>query len=105
MPLDQAPIALGLLRPTVPNITEDNQQDDGDGANVDLGAVQNQMLGIFHGRLTELGKSSRYIESLPDEVKLIIEGLGSVQVKHNELQNQYKRECLVLEKKVRYDCL
>lgn len=76
MPLDQAPIALGLLRPTVSNITEDNQKDYGDGADVDLGAVQNQMLGIFHGRLAELGKSSRYIESLPDEAKLIIEGSG-----------------------------
>ena len=105
-PLNQAPIALGLSRPTVPDITEDNEQDDGDGAEVDLGAVQNQMLGMVHGRLAELvGKSSGYIESLPVEVKLNIEGLKGIQVKQNELQNQYKRECLELEKKVSCDCL
>jgi len=105
-PLNQAPISLGLSRPTVPDITEDNEQDDGDGADVDLGAVQNQMLGMVHGRLAELvGKSSGYIESLPVEVKLNIEGLKGIQVKQNELQNQYKRECLDLEKKVRCDCL
>ncbi|EDR06222.1 nucleosome assembly protein [Laccaria bicolor S238N-H82] len=99
-PLNQAPIALGLSRPTVPDITEDNEQDEGDGADVDLGAVQTQMLGMVHGRLAELvGKSSGYIESLPVEVKLNIEGLKGIQVKQNELQNQYKRECLELEKK------
>jgi nucleosome assembly protein 1-like 1 len=34
-------------------------------------------------------------------VKLNVEALKGVQVKQTELQNQYKRECLELEKKVR----
>ncbi|KAG6804858.1 hypothetical protein H0H93_006518, partial [Arthromyces matolae] len=32
-------------------------------------------------------------------VRLSVEALKGVQVKQNELQNQYKRECLELEKK------
>ena len=64
------------------------------------------MLGLVHGKLSGLvGKSSGYIESLPVEVKKNIEGLKGVQVKQVELQNQYKRECLELEKKVRRRCL
>ena len=60
------------------------------------------MLGLVHGKLSGLlGKSSGYIESLPVEVKKNIEAVKGVQVKQIELQNQYKRECLELEKKVR----
>ena len=55
----------------------------------------------MQGRLAGLlGKSSGYIESLPDGAKKTLEALKGVQVKQNELQNQYKRECLELEKKV-----
>ncbi|KAF8067010.1 nucleosome assembly protein [Lyophyllum atratum] len=97
-PLNQAPIALGLSRPTVPDIAEDNEHDDEDEG--ELSAFQQQMLGMVHGKLAGLvGKSSGYIESLPVEVKLSVEALKGVQVKQNELQNQYKRECLELEKK------
>ncbi|KAG9311196.1 NAP-domain-containing protein [Chiua virens] len=98
-PLNQAPIAQGLSRPTVPDISEDNEQeDDGDGA-LPPGA-QSAMLGLVQNRLSDLvGKSSGYIESLPVEVKKSVEALKGVQVKQNELQNQYKRECLELEKK------
>ena len=46
-----------------------------------------------------MGKSSGYIENLPDGAKKTIEALKGVQVKQSELQNQYKRECLELEKK------
>lgn len=41
------------------------------------------------------------MESLPVKTKRNVEALKGVQVKQNELQNQYKRECLELEKKVR----
>lgn len=100
-PLNQAPIAQGLSRPTVPDISEDNEEDDGDGA-LPPGA-QSAMLGLVHNRLSDLvGKSSGYIESLPADVKKSVEALKGVQVKQNELQNQYKRECLELEKKVRH---
>ncbi|KAG6816171.1 hypothetical protein H0H87_008095 [Tephrocybe sp. NHM501043] len=98
-PLNQAPIALGLSRPTVPDISEDNEQDEAEETG-ELSGFQQQMLGMVHGKLAGLvGKSSGYIESLPIEVKLSVEALKGVQVKQNELQNQYKRECLELEKK------
>ncbi|KAG6847493.1 hypothetical protein H0H93_007780, partial [Arthromyces matolae] len=98
-PLNQAPIALGLSRPTVPDISEDNEQDD-EESKPDLGGLEQHMLGMVQGKLAGLvGKSSGYIESLPIEVRLSVEALKGVQVKQNELQNQYKRECLELEKK------
>ncbi|TBU52800.1 nucleosome assembly protein [Dichomitus squalens] len=95
-PLQHAPIAQGLSRPTVPDITEDNEGEEEEST----GAIQQAMLGLVHGKLSGLvGKSSGYIESLPVEVKKNIEALKGVQVKQVELQNQYKRECLELEKK------
>jgi len=103
-PLNQAPIALGLSRPTVPDISEDNEAG-GDAEESDqaaLSGIQEHMFGMVQGKLAGLiGRSSGYIESLPINIKLSVEGLKGVQVKHNELQNKYKRECLELEKKVR----
>lgn len=106
-PLTQAPIALGLSRPTVPDISEENEgeanaaDESGDGPS--LAGLEHHMLGMVHGKLADLvGKSSGYIESLPVDVKLNVEALKGVQVKQNELHNQYKRECLELEKKVRF---
>ncbi|THG97578.1 hypothetical protein EW026_g4442 [Hermanssonia centrifuga] len=98
-PLTHAPIAAGLSRPTVPDITEgDEPTEDEEETGGD--AMQNAMLGLVHGKLAGLvGRSSGYIESLPVEVKRSVEGLKGIQVKHSELQNQYKRECLELEKK------
>jgi nucleosome assembly protein 1-like 1 len=101
-PLQHAPISSGLSRPTVPDIAEedkdgDAEEEEGDGVG---DALHNAMLGMVQGRLQGLlGKSSGYIESLPTEVKLSIEGLKGIQVEHTKLQNQYKRECLELEKK------
>lgn len=100
-PLNHAPIAAGLSRPTVPDISEDNELEDENGSPSASG-IQAAMMGMVQGRLAGLvGKSSGYIESLPVEVKLSVEALKGVQVKQNELQNKYKRECLELEKKVR----
>ncbi|KAH9053111.1 NAP-domain-containing protein [Lactarius vividus] len=93
-PLTHAPITAGLPRPTVPDITEDAEPVE------DSTAVHEAMLGLVQGRLAGLlGKSSGYIESLSDGTKTSIVALIGVQVKQNELQNQYKRECLELEKK------
>ena len=102
-PLNQAPISLGLSRPTVPDISEDNEAGDAEEADQPgLSGIQEHMLGMVQGKLAGLiGRSSGYIEGLPIDVKLSVEGLKGVQVKHNELQNKYKRECLELEKKVR----
>lgn len=95
-PLQNAPITSGLSRPTVPDITEDNEEEVGGGEP----ELQSAMLGLVQNRLsTLLGKSSGYIESLPNEVKRSVEALKGVQVKQNELFHQYKRECLDLEQK------
>ncbi|EMD41287.1 hypothetical protein CERSUDRAFT_127939 [Gelatoporia subvermispora B] len=97
-PLTHAPIAQGLSRPTVPDITEDNEPEEEEP--VSGSAMQHAMLGLVQGKLADLvGKSSGYIESLPVEVKRSVEALKGVQVKQIELQNQYKRECLELERK------
>jgi nucleosome assembly protein 1-like 1 len=93
-PLSHAPITAGLPRPTVPDISEDAEPAE------DTTAVHEAMLGLVQGRLAGLlGKSSGYVESLPHGVKKTIEAVKGVQVKQNDLQNQYKRECLELEKK------
>jgi hypothetical protein len=94
-PLTQAPISATFSRPTVPDISEDAEPAE-ESAN-----VHDAVFGLVQGRLAGLlGKSSGYIESLPDGAKKTLEALKGVQVKQNELQNQYKRECLELEKKV-----
>lgn len=105
-PLTAAPIAQGLSRPTVPDIQEDAEEEDEEPTttkpviSADLHAG---LMGLVQGRLATLvGRSSGYVESLPWETKLNLEGLKGVQVKQTELQNQYKRECLELEKKVRF---
>ncbi|KAJ3927992.1 MAG: nucleosome assembly protein [Lentinula lateritia] len=99
-PLTHAPIAAGLSRPTVPDISEDKEEDNDDDDDDDADALREQALAMVQGKLAGLiGKSSGYLESLPVEVKLSVEGLKGIQVKHHELQNQYKRECLELEKK------
>jgi len=97
-PLQHAPITAGLSRPTVPDITEgDEPEEDGPDAT----NLQGALAGLVHGRLAGLlGKSSGYVENLPTEVKRSLEGLKGLQVKQTALQNQYKMECLELEKKV-----
>ncbi|KAF9526796.1 hypothetical protein CPB83DRAFT_857246 [Crepidotus variabilis] len=101
-PLNQAPINLGLSRPTVPDISEDREgeaAEDG-GGEPSIDDLRETMLGMVEGKLaTLLGKSSGYIENLPIEIKLNVEALKGVQVKQNDLHQQYKRECLELEKK------
>ena len=96
-PLQHAPISSGLSRPTVPDISEDNESEE---LVLDR-SVKETMADLVQGRLaTLLGKSSGYIEALPVEIKLSISGLKALQIEQHKLQNQYKRECLELEKKV-----
>lgn len=100
-PLSQAPIAQGLSRPTVPDITEDSEEEDSPNVTANP-EFHSAVLNLVQGKLAGLvGRSSGYIESLPWKVKLNVEALKGVQVKQTELQNQYKKECLELEKKVR----
>ena len=97
-PLQHAPITAGLSRPTVPDITESDEPEE-DGP--DTTNLKGALAGLVHGRLAGLlGKSSGYVENLPTPVKRSLEGLKGLQVKQTALQNQYKMECLELEKKV-----
>ncbi|KAG2367630.1 hypothetical protein BDR07DRAFT_1606052 [Suillus spraguei] len=100
-PLTHAPIAAGLSRPTVPDISEDNEPAEDENEDLaQMAGAPGAIFDLVQGRLADLvGKSSGYIESLPNDVRKSVEALKGVQVKQNELQNQYKRECLELEKK------
>lgn len=100
-PFNQAPISLGLSRPTVPDIAEANEQEDGENIEPDLSATRAHLLGMIQGKLAGLiGKSSNYIEGLPLEVKQSLEALKGIQTKQDELQAKLKREITELEKKV-----
>nr|GAT59130.1 NAP-domain-containing protein [Mycena chlorophos] len=97
-PLATAPIS-GMSRPTVPDISEEPEAAEELSA---LGAagMQSAMLGMVQGKLAGLvGRSSGYVENLPLPVRRNVEGLKAIQIKQTELQNQYKRECLELERK------
>ncbi|KAJ7075918.1 nucleosome assembly protein [Mycena belliarum] len=98
-PLNHAPISSGLSRPTVPDISEEPEAAD-ELSGLGPGGLQSAMLGMVQGKLAGLvGRSSGYVESLPTPVRRRVEGLKGLQVKQTELQNQYKRECLELERK------
>jgi hypothetical protein len=99
-PLTHAPISTALSRPTVPDISEDAEPAEEPTSN-----VHEAVFSLVQGKLAGLiGRSSGYVESLPDGAKKTIEALKGVQVKQNDLQNQYKRECLELEKKACHPC-
>ncbi|KAJ7191737.1 nucleosome assembly protein [Mycena pura] len=98
-PLSHAPISQGLSRPTVPDISEEPEVAE-ELTSLGASGMQSAMLGMVQGKLAGLvGRSSGYIESLSTPVKRNLEGLKGIQVKQTELQNQYKRECLELERK------
>lgn len=105
-PLTHAPIAAGLSRPTVPDIAEDPaaeamDEDEAIASAFQTGAMRSALASMVQSRLNSLvGKSSGYIESLPLEVKRTVAALHGVQVKQNELHNQFKREFWELERKV-----
>ncbi|KAJ7779594.1 nucleosome assembly protein [Mycena metata] len=98
-PLSHAPISSGMAmsRPTVPDIDEEGAEEL---QSMGTTGVQGAMLGMVQGKLAGLvGQSSGYVEGLPVQVRRQVEGLKGLQVKQTELQNQYKRECLELERK------
>ena len=90
-----------LSRPTVNTIGE----EDEDGADATAtGAAQMlpnaALTGMIQDRLATLvGRSSGYIESLPDEVRRRIEGLKGLNVEHQKVEAEFQREILALEKK------
>ncbi|KAL9709446.1 histone chaperone [Leucoagaricus gongylophorus] len=101
-PLNTAPIARGLSLPTVPVITEDDEQEQENGEDIvsDPPEAQTLLLGMVQKKLAGLnGQSSGYIESLPLAQKISLEGIKGLQVKQDELQAKLKREITQLEKK------
>lgn len=46
-----------------------------------------------------VGRSSGYIENLPDHIRRRVEGLKGIQVKHTEIEADFQKEILELEKK------
>ncbi|CAG8509482.1 8295_t:CDS:2 [Acaulospora morrowiae] len=59
-----------------------------------------QLVSLLHGKLGSLvGKSSGYVENLPEDVKRRIHGLKCYQSEHAKLEAKFQEEILALEKK------
>ncbi|CAE6464347.1 unnamed protein product [Rhizoctonia solani] len=85
-PLNAAPISLGLSRPTVPDISEDEaEQQQGHDL---INKLQN--LDIHR---------SGIVEVLPAPVARRVEGLKGVHAEYCKVEHELKREMLELEKK------
>jgi hypothetical protein len=98
-PLNTAPITSQLSRPTVPDISEDDDEDEQDPTK--SAAAKQAILGMVQGKLATLvGKSSGYIESLPVSVKRRVEGLKGVQGDYAKIEREYKLEMIALDRKV-----
>ncbi|KAK0551886.1 histone chaperone [Tilletia horrida] len=96
-PLANAPLTReALSRPTVGTIGEEGEEDATSAALIGNPALA----AMVQGRLGSLlGRSSGYIESLPDHIKRRIEGLKGVQVEHSKVEAAFQKEILELEKK------
>ncbi|KAF8708335.1 nucleosome assembly protein (NAP) family, partial [Rhizoctonia solani] len=85
-PLNAAPISLGLSRPTVPDISEDEaEQQQGHDL---INKLQNLNL-----------RPSGVVEVLPAPVSRRVEGLKGVHAEYCKIEHELKREMLELEKK------
>ncbi|ELU39214.1 nucleosome assembly protein I [Rhizoctonia solani AG-1 IA] len=86
-PLNAAPISLGLSRPTVPDISEDEaEQQQGHDL---INKLQNLNI-----------RPSGVVEVLPAPVSRRVEGLKGVHAEYCKIEHELKREMLELEKKV-----
>ncbi|KAF8680502.1 nucleosome assembly protein (NAP) family [Rhizoctonia solani] len=85
-PLNAAPISLGLSRPTVPDISEDEaEQQQGHDL---INKLQNLNI-----------RPSGVVEVLPAPVSRRVEGLKGVHAEYCKIEHELKREMLELEKK------
>lgn len=63
-------------------------------------AANPALAGLMQDKLSNLvGRSSGYIESLPDHIKRRVEGLKGLQVQHTKIEAEFQKEILELEKK------
>ncbi|KDN48513.1 NAP-domain-containing protein [Tilletiaria anomala UBC 951] len=100
-PLNTAPLTRETLsRPTVGTISEDKEADDHAGAAASVLAANPALAGLIQSKLNTLvGRSSGYVELLPDYVKRRVEGLKGLQVEHQKIEADFQKEILQLEKK------
>jgi len=96
-PANNAPINSRAQQPGVASISELDERD----AKM-LGALAQDpaIVALMQHKLNGLiGKSSGYIESLPQDVRRRITGLKGIQGEHSKLEAQLQEEVLELEKK------
>ncbi|RKP10629.1 hypothetical protein THASP1DRAFT_12580, partial [Thamnocephalis sphaerospora] len=113
-PVQPAPIATRVVseRPSVSGIAEEGEDDEGvemgaasagaglTGLSGDLFAGNQRLVNMLQGKLgTLLGRSSGYVEGLPAPIRRRINGLKYLQTKHTELECEFHKEILELEKK------
>lgn len=84
-PLNAAPISLGLAHPTVPDISEEEAEQQG----------QDLMNKLQHLNI----RPSGIVEVLPAPVARRVEGLKGVHSEYCKIEHELKREMLELEKK------
>lgn len=90
-PSTAAPISSHAVQPSVSTIEEESRAS--------IFAQHPQLVSMIQGRLNNLvGKSSGYVESLPEPVRRRITGLKGVQAEHAKLEAEFQEEVLKLEK-------
>uniref|UniRef100_D8PUP2 Nucleosome assembly protein n=1 Tax=Schizophyllum commune (strain H4-8 / FGSC 9210) TaxID=578458 RepID=D8PUP2_SCHCM len=92
-PMNHAPISHGLMRPSVAAISEDEEEEEGDG----LSSALNK-LALKEGEEGEEDEDEEE-EELPVEVRRSVEALKGLQVQQDDLTNKFKWELQELEKK------
>ncbi|KAK3997455.1 nucleosome assembly protein 1 [Cladorrhinum sp. PSN332] len=93
-PLNAAPISSHAQQPGIASIKEEDFN-----AAASILAQDPRIVSLIQGRLGALvGKSSGYIESLPEEVKRRVAGLKGIQKEHSKLEAEFQDAVLQLEK-------
>jgi len=105
-PSMSAPIASSSLRPAIPSIPETGESAtaSSDPASNprpgDLFAGNQALVNMLQGRLGSLvGKPTGYVNSLPKQARDRVLALQGIQQDHVELEHQWRKEILVLEKR------
>ncbi|KAF2484584.1 putative nucleosome assembly protein [Neohortaea acidophila] len=95
--LNQAPISSRAQAPGIASISE---EDLDRAAAASIFAQNPRLVSMMQNKLQGLvGKSSGYVESLPEPVKKRVAGLKGVQKEHSKLEAEFQEAVLELEKK------
>ncbi|KAJ9652514.1 histone chaperone [Neophaeococcomyces mojaviensis] len=96
-PANNAPISSRAQAPTIGSIQE---EDLDRAAAASIFAKNPALVAMMEEKLGNLvGRSSGYIESLPEPVRKRVTGLKGIQKDHAKLEAQFQEEVLQLEKK------